>query len=237
MLMRCQDFSKFIFGKFVSLLSSLLQDAIEADNCRCLHQTCCLRGSSSSHCVCGFLWHCHRQTRQAFGAESVRARQSRCACSGLASLVATTIKVWCHQAEPLLLTGTKAGTATRHKKGPLQQATCSWPIRDLLLKEPSVRIDQLFTSTLQFFPGRFRIHHLHGQLQQGSCGEGQVKTTQLKAYAPKGPHVHVKVIPLVPHELRRHVGWGANTRGGKCCTLQHSGYTKVTNADPSPAIA
>lgn len=77
--MRCQDFSKFIFGKFVSLLSSLLQDAIEADNCRCLHQTCCLRGSSSSHCVCGFLWHCHRQTRQAFGAESVRARQSRCA--------------------------------------------------------------------------------------------------------------------------------------------------------------
>lgn len=156
--MRCQDFSKFIFGKFVSLLSSLLQDAIEADNCRCLHQTCCLRSSSSSHCVCGFLWHCHRQTRQAFGAESVRARQSRCACSGLASLVATTIKVWCHQAEPLLLTGTKAGTATRHEKGPLQQATCSWPIRDLLLKEPSVRIDQLFTSTLQFFPGRFRIN-------------------------------------------------------------------------------
>ena len=31
----------------------------------CKLHTCCLRGSSSSHCVCGFLWHCHRQTRQA----------------------------------------------------------------------------------------------------------------------------------------------------------------------------
>mmetsp|Transcript_46941 Transcript_46941/g.108508 ORF Transcript_46941/g.108508 Transcript_46941/m.108508 type:complete len:211 (-) Transcript_46941:503-1135(-) len=121
----------------------------------------------------------------------------------------------------------------------LLQHLCSRrPLVDALVQQPLRDIPELFcVVAIPQRPGRALLHDLACELEQRPRRERQVQSTELEADATQRPHVHVVVVALIPHQLRRHVRRRADNRGGPRCAVKDARDAKVADADASPALA
>mmetsp|Transcript_53835 Transcript_53835/g.138701 ORF Transcript_53835/g.138701 Transcript_53835/m.138701 type:complete len:345 (+) Transcript_53835:289-1323(+) len=118
----------------------------------------------------------------------------------------------------------------------LEERRRRWPEAGILLQQPLGHLAQLEREVAPLLPGRVLLNHRPGKVDERGTHEGQVQRADLEADAAKRPHVHVVVVPVVPHQLWRHVRRRADAGGGKGRALQHTRDAEVADADAPPTL-